>query len=91
MFLLWLIEWHGRLKRQKDGRFSDAALARVMKEATTNVAGSFGASGVPPVLRVVEILAIQEARSWGVCSLNEFRKFIGLKRACRDPGVLCRG
>lgn len=52
-----------------------------MKDATTNVAGSFGARGVPPVLRVVEILAIQEARAWGVCSLNEFRKFMGLKRA----------
>ncbi|KZV98733.1 heme peroxidase [Exidia glandulosa HHB12029] len=73
-------EWEfGSLKRQRDGKFRDEDLARVMKEATTNVAGAFGAQGVPPVLRVVEIMAIEEARSWGVCSLNEFRKFMGLK------------
>lgn len=73
------------LKRQRDGKFRDEDLARVMKEATTNVAGAFGAQGVPPVLRVVEIMAIEEARSWGVCSLNEFRKFMGLKRTHAAP------
>ncbi|EEB97750.1 hypothetical protein MPER_02863, partial [Moniliophthora perniciosa FA553] len=30
-------------------------------------------------MRVIEILGIEQSRKWGVCSLNEFRKFIGLK------------
>jgi linoleate 10R-lipoxygenase len=31
------------------------------------------------VLRVIEILGISQARSWGCCSLNDFRRFLGLK------------
>jgi hypothetical protein len=31
-------------------------------------------------LRVVEILGIMQARQWGVCTMNEFRHFLGLKR-----------
>ena len=31
-------------------------------------------------MKFVELLAIEQARSWGTCSLNEFRRFMGLKR-----------
>lgn len=45
----------------------------------THHIGSFGPRNVPKVLRAVEILGIHQARRWGCASLNEFRKFFGLK------------
>lgn len=41
--------------------------------------GSFGARNVPKALRSIEILGITQSRRWNVGSLNEFRKFFGLK------------
>ena len=70
------------MKRGPDGRFNDADLARTLQNATAQVASAFKARGTPPVLRVIEILGIRSSRQWGVCSLNEFRKFMGLKREC---------
>ncbi|QRV74358.1 heme peroxidase [Ceratobasidium sp. AG-Ba] len=69
----------GGLKRGPDGRFKDAELAQLIQNATAHVASAFKARGTPPVLRVIEIMGIMSSRRWGVCSLNEFRKFIGLK------------
>ncbi|KAG8682213.1 hypothetical protein FRC11_000118, partial [Ceratobasidium sp. 423] len=69
----------GGMKRGPDGRFNDTELAQTIINATSHVASAFKARGTPPVLRVVEILGIMASRKWGVCSLNEFRKFIGLK------------
>ncbi|QRV89047.1 kinase domain protein [Ceratobasidium sp. AG-Ba] len=69
----------GGLKRGPDGRFNDAELAQVIQKATASVASAFKARGTPPVLRTPEIIRIMSSRRWGVCSLNEFRKFIGLK------------
>jgi len=31
-------------------------------------------------MRVVEIMGIEQARKWGVCTMNEFREFVGLKK-----------
>jgi linoleate 10R-lipoxygenase len=31
-------------------------------------------------MRVVEIMGIEQARFWGVCTMNEFRQFLGLRR-----------
>jgi linoleate 10R-lipoxygenase len=31
-------------------------------------------------MRVVEIIGIEQARFWGVCTMNEFRQFLGLRR-----------
>ncbi|KAK0500480.1 heme peroxidase [Armillaria luteobubalina] len=70
--------FHG-LTRGSDGRFKDEDLAKLLQDATSNRAGAFKARGIPEALRVVEVLGIKQARSWGTCSLNEFRKFIGLK------------
>lgn len=47
--------------------------------ATENIAGQWRANGTPPVLRIVEILGIEQGRKWGVCTMNEFRKFMNLK------------
>ncbi|EEH06908.1 animal heme peroxidase [Histoplasma capsulatum G186AR] len=68
-----------KLKRQADGRFRDEDLARIITEATEEVAGTFGPRNVPKALRAVEILGIQQARKFGCGTLNEFRKFFGLK------------
>jgi linoleate 10R-lipoxygenase len=32
------------------------------------------------MLRVIEIMGIEQARFWGVCTMNEFRQFLGLPR-----------
>jgi linoleate 10R-lipoxygenase len=40
---------------------------------------SIQARGVPGVMRVVEILGIEQARNWGCCTVNDFRRFLGLK------------
>jgi len=69
------------LIRGPDGKFSDDAIADILHSATENPAGAYRARGTPGVLRIVEILGIEQARQWGVCSMNEFRKFLGLKSA----------
>ncbi|CAL1708758.1 unnamed protein product [Somion occarium] len=68
------------LKRGPDGSFSDDDLARVLQDATENTAGTYRARGTPAVLRLIEIVGMEQARSWGVCSMNEFRKFLGLRQ-----------
>jgi linoleate 8R-lipoxygenase/9,12-octadecadienoate 8-hydroperoxide 8R-isomerase len=35
-------------------------------------------SGIPKVMRVIEILGINQSRYWKTATLNEFRKFFGL-------------
>ncbi|EGE05562.1 fatty acid oxygenase [Trichophyton equinum CBS 127.97] len=67
------------LQRKADGTFDDGELMNIMTEAIEEVAGSFGPKNVPKALRGVEILGMQMARKWGCASLNEFRKFFGLK------------
>lgn len=70
---------HHSLKRGPDGKFSDDALAGILQDATENPASSYGGHGTPACLRVIEIMGILQARAWGVCSMNEFRKFLSLK------------
>ncbi|KAL4246560.1 hypothetical protein ABKN59_008750 [Abortiporus biennis] len=67
------------LKRGPDGSFSDDDIARILQDATESTAGTYRARGTPASLRVVEIMAMQQARKWGVCTMNEFRKFLKLK------------
>lgn len=62
-----------------NGRFRDDDLAKLMMDSTDAPAGAFKARGVPEALRVIEMIGIEHARQWGACSLNEFRKFMGLK------------
>ncbi|KAJ1305568.1 hypothetical protein OPQ81_000568 [Rhizoctonia solani] len=69
----------GGIKRGADGRFSDADLAGLLHSVTENGARRYGARGIPQALRVIEIMGIKQARKWGVCTMNEFRQFLGLK------------
>ncbi|KAI0696645.1 heme peroxidase, partial [Cytidiella melzeri] len=74
-------EWlFGGLKRDEHGRFNNGDLAKILQNATEAPASAFKARGIPEALKVIEIMGIQQARSWGTCTLNEFRKFMGLKR-----------
>ena len=68
------------LQRGEDGKLSDDALVEILADSIEDVAGSFGANRVPAILRSVEILGIQQARSWNLASLNEFREFFGLAK-----------
>jgi linoleate 10R-lipoxygenase len=58
------------LTRKEDGRFSDADIARVLQDATADRACAFRARGVPAVMRIVEILGMEQARGWGACSVS---------------------
>ncbi|KAJ7208882.1 heme peroxidase [Mycena pura] len=68
------------LQRGPDGRFSDDDLADILHSATEAPAGAYRAQGTPEVLRVVEMMGILQARQWRVCTMNEFRKFMGLRQ-----------
>ncbi|KAG1717309.1 heme peroxidase [Suillus paluster] len=79
-----LDQWtFGNLQRQTEGpnagAFKDSELANYIMNATSQHAAAFGARGTPSVMRLHEIMGIEANRSWGVCSLNDFRKFLGLK------------
>ncbi|OJA13135.1 hypothetical protein AZE42_03642 [Rhizopogon vesiculosus] len=79
-----LEQWtFGDLKRQTEGpdkgAFKDSDLASYLMTATSTHAAAFGARGTPSVMRLHEIMGIEANRSWGICSLNDFRKFLGLK------------
>ena len=61
-----------RLERGPDGRFADEDLARLLRDATERRAGAFRARGCPPVMRLVEILAVEQGRKWGVCTVSKY-------------------
>lgn len=67
------------LTRGSDGKFDDAELAKIFTAGVEQVSGSFGARNIPKALRAITILGIQQCRAWNLCTLNEYRKFFGLK------------
>ncbi|KAI0783170.1 heme peroxidase [Abortiporus biennis] len=67
------------LKRGPNGAFSDDDIAAILQDATESGAGTYRARGTPASLRIVEIMAMEQAREWGVCTMNEFRRFLKLK------------
>ncbi|KAG9311348.1 heme peroxidase [Chiua virens] len=69
----------GGLERGPDGRFADQDLARILQDGTERRAGAFRARGCPAVMRAIEMLAVEQGRKWGTCTLNEFRSFVGLR------------
>lgn len=69
----------GGLDRQSNGSFKDDDLVKILTESIEDVAGAFGARNVPHIMRLVEVLGIEQCRKWKVASLNEFREFFALK------------
>jgi hypothetical protein len=73
--LFWFYEkhdthaWNHSLSRE-NGRFRDADLAKILQNATAAPASAFKARGTPEVLRVIEILSIEQGRKWGVCTVS---------------------
>ncbi|KDR81705.1 hypothetical protein GALMADRAFT_135114 [Galerina marginata CBS 339.88] len=66
------------LRRGPLGHFADESIARLIYEAAEAPAGFFRACGTPAVLRCVDMLGIEQARTWNVCTLNEFHEWLGL-------------
>jgi len=50
-----------------------------LKNATEHPAGKFKARGTPESMRWIEMMGIEASRNWGCCSLNDFRRYLGLK------------
>ncbi|CAG8456529.1 44427_t:CDS:2 [Gigaspora margarita] len=73
-------EWtFDNMRRNSDGRYADFDIAINLIKGTENVAGAFGARGIPEIFRIIEISGIKSARDLGLCSLNDFRRFLNLK------------
>ena len=91
-FLTSLQKWESRfssdpqkrpfvnLQRSANGTFDDGELVKILAQGTEDVAGAFGSTNTPVVLRLVEILGIKQARSWNLATLNEFRAFFNLEK-----------
>lgn len=62
------------------GNFKDDDLAKILTESIEDCANAMGPQQVPICLRAIEILGIQQARTWQLATLNEFRNHFGLKR-----------
>ncbi|KAK4694208.1 linoleate 10R-lipoxygenase, partial [Lecanoromycetidae sp. Uapishka_2] len=67
------------LQRDADGRFSDDELVEILASSVEDTAGAFGPNNIPKCLKAITILGMQQSRAWNLGSLNEFRKFFGLK------------
>lgn len=67
------------LKRNDDGTFPDDDLVKWLTDSIEDCANSFGPQRVPAVMRAIEVLGIEQARSWNLGSLNEFRSYFGLE------------
>lgn len=67
------------LKRKADGSLPDQDLVDILTSSVEDCANSFGPNRVPAVFRAIEVLGIEQARSWNLGSLNEFRKYFHLE------------
>lgn len=83
----------GGLQRDASGSFNGEDIVSLLSGATEDTAASFGPRHVPVALKAIETRGIQQARNWGVASLNETRSFLGLVPHKRfedinsDPGM----
>jgi hypothetical protein len=67
------------LKRNPDGTLPEQGLVDILVSSIEDCANSFGPNRVPAVFRAIEVLGIEQARSWNLGSLNEFRKYFDLE------------
>jgi len=67
------------LARNEDGTLPDQDLVDMLVSSIEDCANSFGPNRVPAVFRAIEVLGIEQARSWNLGSLNEFRKHFDLE------------
>lgn len=69
-----------KLRRNEHSRFEDNDLAELLFKAIDSKAGSPGGGRVPDWAREQEIQRLEQARQAKVCTLNDFRQRLGLKR-----------
>jgi cytochrome P450 len=67
------------IRRNADGTLPDDDLVDILASSVEDCANSFGPNRVPAVFRAIEILGIEQARSWNLGTLNEFRKYFHLE------------
>ncbi|KAI1608029.1 fatty acid oxygenase [Exophiala viscosa] len=67
------------LQRQPNNMYPDEELAKIWTASVSDVAGRYGASHVPAILKTVEVLGVIQSRSWNLASLNEFRSYFKLQ------------
>jgi hypothetical protein len=67
------------LERNENGTLPDQGLVDILTSSIEDCANSFGPNRVPAVFRAIEVLGIEQARSWNLGSLNEFRKYFKLE------------
>ena len=81
------------LKRDADGKLPDDELVELLTSSIEDTAGAFGPNNIPTALKAITVLGMQQSRVWNIGSLNEFRKFFGLKPhetfedICSEPAV----
>ena len=68
------------LQRSADGSLDDDALVNILADGVEDLSGAFGSTNVPAIFKAIEVLGIQQARSWNLATLNEFRAFFNLKK-----------
>lgn len=66
-------------RNDKDGTLPDEGLVDILTSSIEDCANSFGPNRVPSIFRAIEVLGIEQARSWNLGSLNEFRKYFNLE------------
>jgi hypothetical protein len=67
------------LHRNLQNAFDDNNITEIIREAMRDVASTMGARKVPIEMKDVDVQGIRSARRIGLCTLNEFRKFLRLK------------
>ncbi|KAL5116001.1 hypothetical protein ACEQ8H_006119 [Pleosporales sp. CAS-2024a] len=68
-----------KLQRAEDGTLPDQGLVDILVAGIHDCANAFGPNSVPAVFRAIEVLGIEQARSWNLGTLNEFRKYFDLE------------
>lgn len=66
------------IQRLPNGSFNDEDLVEILTTSIEDCAGSFDARHVPTIFRTIEIMGIEQARSWNLSTLNEFRAHFNL-------------
>lgn len=73
-----------RMERIKEGpyagRYRDDDIAYFLNKGVEDCANAMGPQQVPTVMKAIEVLGIQQARTWKLATLNEFRAHFHLTR-----------
>jgi hypothetical protein len=80
----------GVLGRDGDSRFPDDDLTEILLTATGAEAGMPGGGSTPSVLQNFTKTVMEQARTWNVCTLNQFRSYLGLKRMIKFSFGSCK-